>query len=40
MPKNLKHFSPKNWKFLDGKSGLSKKKNKGKNGAKKTRGLG
>jgi hypothetical protein len=25
MPKNLKHFSPKNWKFLDGKSGLSKK---------------
>jgi len=39
MPKNFKHFSPKNWKFLDGKSGLSKK-NKGKNGAKKTRGLG
>jgi len=38
MPKNFKHFSPKNWKFLDGKSGL--KKNKGKNGAKKTRGLG
>jgi len=25
MPKNFKHFSPKNWKFLDGKSGLSKK---------------
>jgi len=35
MPKNFKHFSPKNWKFLDGKSGLSKKKIKVKMGLKK-----
>jgi hypothetical protein len=25
MPQNLKHFLPKDWRFLDGKSGLSKK---------------
>lgn len=39
MPQNLKHFLPKDWRFLDGKSGLSKKI-KVKIGLKKQEALG